>query len=653
MALLLAIPVALIPGVFINAIRPEVYAPTFAMLVWSQVYGLRFIRHENGAPAWALLSVFLLSLAAGFHPAIALATGLPLSISILITARRRLRVLLPAAVALVVLASLIYLYLPSRALAATPPALVWGDPTTPGRFWNLITAALYQGNFEQNSIATRLLERLSLLAEGPGIVLLLVGFAGLSFGALTRLRGATTLLATSFSVLLAGALQSHLNPDMRAYLAITLVVCALGMAVLAMALFRSLPLPEKRDWHSAVLVAPAVFAALLSFPADSEERDRTDDAMQLWDETVSLMPPGPGLFFASGDHSLFVAQYERLVAGARPDIAIVSPELVRDLWFIKHVQRMLSELYLPYLDDGTKGNIAARLYWENASRRRPVWGDALLPAPVAAIPVGRGFRFATEQGAERADVPPAPLVFTGMVGKKVATLTALRRAEFESAHGRPAAAAVALGVSAQVLPRVLADNSRRPSLYPFVPESSHDFLVPDYATALMIEDIVWQLGGEALDNVGTSDAERTHLAWRLLLSGDTSPAESILDAMEPAAQAATTPMLLAIGRVKLAEERLRARIAIAPKDADSLAVLASLLGNKGDAPSLQEAQELFLRALAAESNNSETWTRLGLIYIKQGDTVKARNAWNQALRLEPTRNDVINYLRRLDTTDGT
>jgi Flp pilus assembly protein TadD len=648
MPLVAVLPIALAPGIVLNATRPEVYAPAFALVIWSTAMAVEFIRSDKPSARNALTSVFLLALAAGFHPAIALSTGLPIALGLVLASKKRVLRLLPFAFVLIALAAMLYLYLPSRALASDAPALVWGDPSSLGNLWDVMTASVYQGNVFQGSLAERFAARLALLAEGPGLLILLLGIAGLGFGALTQLRGAGTLLLLSLSVVIASALQSSFNPDMRAYLALALISGSVGLAILAMALFRALPLPEKRAWHSAVLVAPMVLMALWMSSNDTSRRDHSDDAMQLWDESVGAMPPGPGLFFASADHTLFVAWYERLVGGARPDIVIVNPELVRDRWFLEHLRGMSSELYLPFLDDGIKGNIAERLYWENAKRGHDVWGDALVPTPVAASAAGRAFIFHTEETMATASEPLPPLRFSGLVGTKVATLTALRRAQFESAQGRLAAAAGALGIADVVGAELLARTPQRPSLLPHLPKVEHHFLVADSAVALFAEDLAWQLGGAQLTPVGDGQEERIHLAWRQLLSGDRDNAELLLDSLDDAALASTTPMLIALGENQRAEDRLRKRIAANAKDALSLSALGSLLGNKGDVASLAEAGELFQAALTVDQNNPETWTRTGLVLIKQGKRDLAREAWTTALRLDPKRKDAAEFLRRLD-----
>ncbi len=649
MPLLAVVPTAMAPGIFLNATRPEVYAPTFAILLWAVALAITFIRSDAPKSRDGLTSVFLVSLAASFHPAIALAVALPIALSLILASKKRTLRLLPSALGLVVLSAMLYLYLPSRALASDVPPLVWGDPSSLGNLWDVMTASVYQDNFGHSSIGERFADRLALLAEGPGLLVLLLGTAGLGFGALTQLRGAGTLLLLCLSVLGAASLQSSFNPDMRAYLALVLLAGSVGLAILAMAIFRALPLPEKRTWHCAVPIAPMVMIAIWMSANDVSRRDNSEDAMQLWDESVSLMPPGPGLYFASGDHSLFVAWYESLVGGARPDIVVANSQLVRDRWFLEYLRGRSSELYLPYIDDGKKGNIAERLYWENAKRGYDVWGDALSPTPVSASAVGRAFIFHADDAKASQSTPLPPLQFSGLVGSKVATLTALRRAQYESSEGRPRAAANALGLAERLGPELLAGTQVRPSLMPYLPNVEHHFLVADSAVKLFAEDIAWQLGGDQLAPVGRGQEERIHLAWRQLLSGNHESAERLLDTLQPAALASTTPMLLALGRGELAESRLRKRIADNANDALSLSTLGSLLGNKGDASSLAEAAKLFQAALRIDQNNPETWARTGLVLIKQGKRELAREAWTTALKLDPKRKDAAAYLRRLYT----
>lgn len=656
LAILAIVPMALTPALLINATRPEVYTPCFALLTWALVDGCRFLQSATPRSRDALRSVFLLALAAGFHPAITLVVALPLAIAMLARIGKRSIRLVPWAIALTAVGALLYLYLPTRALASDPPPLVWGDPSSLTGLFDLVSATVYQDNFAFGDVLHNLADRYSLLTEGPGFILCLVGYGGLAFGALTGLRTAGLLLVLAVLIPISGALQSSFNPDMSAYLAMTMVPLSIGLAIVAVALSKALPSSlfpkEELHWASAVAIAPVLIFALLAEASERQELDDSDDAMQLWDETVGRMPPGPGVFFASGDHLLFVAQYEALVAGARPDIVIASPELVRDRWFLEHLRSQLpaSDLYLPFLDDGHKGQIAERLYWENVQRGRPVWADAQKPPPAHVVADRRAYRFlASAPPVATEPAPPPPLAFSGYVGRRVAGLVALQRGQYEANRGQFARAAQALDIVERFSAESLQGPAIRPALLPHLPGVTRRFLYDDFERDLLADDIAFQLGFDTLELGGSTVEQQIHFAWRLLLSGDIERGNAAIAAIGMVAEASTTPMLVAIGKSDLAEARLRSALRDDPDDARQLSMLASLLANTHQPAALAEARELFTRATELDPGNDEAWVRLGVVCAQLGQDDEARAAWNKALQLAPTRQDARSYLQRLDS----
>ncbi len=660
LAILLVVPAAYSPALWINATRPEVYAACFALLSWAMVFAFEFLLGETQRARHALVAVLLLALAAGFHPAIALSVALPLALALLLRANRRSIRLAPLALGLTLLASLLYLYLPTRALAQHPPLLMWGQPKNVTDFFALVTASVYQDNFASSSIAERMAARYVLLSEGTGLSLLLAGYAGLLFGALTRLRGCFVLLVLAFVIPAAAALQSSFNPDMSAYLGMTYLPLSIGLGVLGVACSKLLPsglfASEHAALTSALAIVPILVFALVVDPGESHERDRSDDAMQLWDETVSAMPPGPGIFFASGDPLLFVSQYEELVAGARPDIVIANPQLVRDRWFLDHLRSLLpaEDLYLPFLDDARKGDIAERLVQENSQRGRAVWGDAPVPASSDVLATRRAFQLLAQPAPAElvqasAEQPvPTPLAFRGYVGRRIAGSSAVRRAQFEATHGRFAAALQALGKEARFPASALQVAPSKPSLIPYLPRVSARFLYDDSQAQLLVDDIAWQLGLDTLELHGDAVEQQIHFAWRLLLSGRQEQAEAAIAAIGEAAVQSTAPMLLALGKLDLAEARLRTQLAVRPSDTAAMLMLASLLANRKEGPSQEEALTLFVRASELSPGDDEIWTRLGLLYAQTGRIEDARAAWRRALAINPQRPDVAAFLERAE-----
>lgn len=603
------------PAAAANAIRAEVYGPVAALLVWSLVAALDFGR-ERKAMSF-LLCAGGCAAAAAFHPVIAATAALPMGISMALQARRRLLRIAPAALALGAVALAAYAYLPVR--AATSPLLMWGDPSTASRFVDLVTGVAYQDNFAAGGVLARMAGGWMLLGEATGLGLLLAGLVGLGFGATTRLRGAGTALAVAACVVAGAGLQDELNPDLRGYLLPALLVLAAGLSPLVTAAVRMLP-ANVVAWSRRVTIAAVLApAALAGFLAGSRfELDRGDDPLRLWGDTVARMPPGPGLYFASGDHTLFAAQHERLVAGGRPDIAIAHEDLCRDEWFLRHLRALVPELYIPYLDDDVKGALAERLAVSNLRAGRPVGGDEpsfgrLMSSH--ARPVGRGFQFLLTPGdAGPRDAARPPPDFTGDHGARVASMIGVVRGDYEVDRGRLAGAARAAGLegrlSASDLTALAEARPRpdRPPLFVHLPRETRVVLYEPWIGDAFAADLLWQAGLPAPAPADDAPPElHVHAAWRALLTGALAPgADALLDLGRLAA-AATTRVLVKHATEGAVENHLRGVLRRWPDDAASTALLASLRANRGD---LAEAEALFVRALELDPDDAETRSRL-------------------------------------------
>ncbi len=640
---------ALAPAAMINATRAEVYAPVAALIVWSLVAAVAFLRppRETEPDGRALLlAAFGFALAAAFHPVIAASAALPVAVAVAVRARRRLLRLAPMALALGLLALLSYAYLPARALAASPPLLIFGDPSTASGFFELVTGAVYRGNFSGSGALERFAAGWMMIGAGTGLGVLLGGLIGLGFGAATRLRGAATCLAVAICLALGAGLQDALNPDLPGYLLVALFVLAAGLAPLLAAALRLLPAElaapgaRARPIATAALLAPLVAVGFLA--GGGEPLDRDDAPARLWAATVGALPPGPGLYFASGDHTLFAAQYERLVAGGRPDLVIAHEELCRDEWFLRHVKRMMPILRVPYVDDGLRGHTAERLAIYNMRDGRTVGGDlpsfARLRSRFAGA-VGRAYQYVLVE-ADATDPARPPPDFGGHIGRRVAALVGVARGEYELERDRLAEAARAAGVAGRFTGEQMTalagarPRPDRPPLLPLLPRRTRVLLHEEWMTDLFAEELAWRAGLPALRRGGGDTFEqRLHASWRALLSGDIEPGgPELLDSGRDAALA-TTRLLVELGRAPAVEKHLFAFLKRWPDDAGALALYGSLRFNQGD---LANAEELFRRSIALAPEVAESRARLSVVLARLGKADQANAEWTKAVELDPT-----------------
>ena len=641
---------ALAPPAMANATRAEVYGPTAALLIWSLVAVLDFCRAPAGERHARLLLAAALgcALAAAIHPVIAAAAALPMAVTAAATARRRLVRLAPPAILLGVLALAAYAYLPVRAAADDRALLVWGEPSTASGFWRLVTGAAYQANFSLAGTAERFAGLWSIVGQATGLGVLLGGLVGLGFGAATRLRGAGTALAVAVAVVLGASLQGRLNPDLPGYVLTALLVLAAGLAPLVAAALRLMPAElagpgrRTRPIAIAVVLVPVAVAGLVA--GSGPDLDAGDDPTRLWADTIGVMPPGPGVYFAAGDHALFADQYERLVAGGRPDIAIASQELCRDEWFVRHLKRARPELYVPYVDDGLRGSIGERLAVSNLRRGRPVGGDE--PAfgrlhSANARPIGLGYQYLLEPGdATRGQEARPPPDFRGDIGRRIAALIGLARGDYELSRDRFAAAARAAGIDrgldAKMMERLGAARPRgdRPPLLGLLPRVTGFLLHEPWLDELFADELAWRAGLDGQQPPEGAPFERVlHARWRSLLLGQTEPGSPALLDLGPAAASATTRLLVSVGRDAAVEKHLRALLARYPRDAASMALLASLLFNRGD---LAESEKLFRASVAQAPRVAETHARFSTVLSRVGKHDEARKEWQRARALDPS-----------------
>jgi hypothetical protein len=642
-----ALVAGLAPAAAINATRAEVYAPTAALLTWATALALRARR--DGAPGPALLAAFACALAAALHPPTAAAAALPLAIGLGARLGRRCVRLLAAALGLGALALAIYAYLPVRAAAPSPALLVWGDPSSWRGLADHVAGAVYQGNFALAGAAGRAGGAGALLLEGAGLGVALAGLVGLGLGALTGLRGAGWPLAAAAAIVVEVALQRAFNPDLRGYLLPALLLLAAGVAPLVDGLRRlagAAAAGRAGALLAGVVLAPIALAAALSPPGPP--LDRGDDPTRWFDATVARLPPGPGVYVTDGDHTLFAALYERLVAGARPDLAIAHVDLARDAWFATMLDRMVPDLYVPWVDDGLKGAVVERLVTRALERGEPVAVDRPGGAiDVATTPLGRAYRLGGPPGP--ASTPAPPLDFAGDVGARVARLIALDRARFELGRGALGDAARAAGVADELGDDLAAlDAARldpaRPSLAGRLPALTFGFVSEPWQRELLIDDLRWCGGLPPRDVATDAPAERRlHRAWRDLLAGGApaiAAAAPAIAALGRDAEVATNQLLIQAAR-PLAEPWLDGYVARHPDDARTLGLYASLRANRGDLPG---AIALFERAVAIAPDDADAWARLGVVRARRGDRDGARDAWARALALDPRRGDVRAWL---------
>jgi len=323
-----ALAFAYAPGVVVVSDRAEVYAVQTALSLAALWLVLRAHAAADARPLF--VAALLIGLGVGNHSLVAGLVGLgavAAALPVLVQSRSRTR-LLALSLAGFVVGLLVHAYLPLRAGALFASAdrgmdnVVWGDARTWGGFWWVVSAqtfaektAVVHGNASPWDLPFLPIEEL-------GSVFALLAPAGAYFllrRAASRVTAVALLVGTAGSMVaaLVGGLDPS-NPDIRGYLgpafALLAVLSGITIAV-GIVFFRVRQL-------RGILVLVFLVGALTRFPSSARypglrHAHAADHATRA---LLADLPPRTALFthhFETG----FLVGYQRLVEGARPDVA--------------------------------------------------------------------------------------------------------------------------------------------------------------------------------------------------------------------------------------------------------------------------------------------------------------------------------------------
>jgi hypothetical protein len=633
------------PMLWEQAVRPEVYAPMAAAGVWGAALLVRFSR-RTPRPRDAVTAAFLLALAAGIHPLLAAAIAAAFAPAIVWRAPRSLLLV----VGLGILGLGVNLLLPARAGAR----VVWAEPQTLGGVLDIMLGRSYAGNFALAGTLDRAAKHAVLLGEGTGLPLLLCGAGGLVFGAVTRLRGALPLLCAAVAVIVATSTQKTFypaNPDIHGYLLAALPLLGAGIPILFAAVGRALSGSSRltRGLAVAVVALPVLVLGATGRATHIDARWRhDDDVLRFYDRTLGAVPVGPAVLVTDSDHGLFVNQYEKVVAGARPDVALAHDGFLKAEWAARFIKRDFPIIYVPFVDDGIRGNMLARLIQGNLARGFPVW--SLMPDVGAswATPVDGTFDFDCSPREMPGPAYPQPS-FGWDMGRRAAAHINWKRAMWELHARRYDEALRAAGALADLSERdrravAAIPRDARPVL-PELPHASPIFFYEDWQLEAMVREVRF-LAGLPEDRPADDAAPDLVLlyAWHLYLRGD-SRADAELARAYADGRVMTARMLFGRGRDADGEGQLRKCMAEKPEHDGCVLMLASHLANHAR---LAEAETLLRRMLERRAH-PRAFAELGLVLAKQNHPDEAIAIWKRSLALDPTQADVEAWLRLAQT----
>lgn len=332
---------AFAPLVWSQATITEVYAPGLAGLCLLNWLLLKWRLTLNGV----LLVIAGLTLGLGFGllPQIVLVgPGLLLLLMVGVNLSPRFWQRISLFLLGTALGLAVFIYLPVRATAQ--PFVNWGDPSTPTRFWLMVTAAPYHhylGLLEPVDWLGRLLTSVTVVQQS-------LSWSGLALAAVGGYRLWFTHRPFLFYLLSLAGLTLIFRVI---YPAVGNVVYLLPvLACLTMLIgWGTIWLLEKiKDQVGSVGVAIIGLSLLLTLGIRVTtlipQFDLSDDrqAVQFGQETLANLPP-QAIILSGRDDTTFSLWY-RQALGDRPDVVVVDTRLLYFDWYRQHLEYHYSDL---------------------------------------------------------------------------------------------------------------------------------------------------------------------------------------------------------------------------------------------------------------------------------------------------------------------
>jgi hypothetical protein len=364
---------------------------------------------------------------------------------------------------------------------------------------------------------------LAATGKGPAAIVVGAGLIGVGFGALTNLPYARWL------AIFVGIAAVH-DVIVGASGAAVVLVCvfAIAVAILPAAIVRVAARDGSAVRRNAIAAAAAVPLVGAAFGVGALLRvdDPGVSPAQLARDLENGVPPGPGTFVTTRSTSWVVLDYAAVIAGARPDLALVPPLPPTEADAV--VANMLRANRIAASDAAGFGRLDIR----------------------RAIPRRRGFQLVGVAPGRPSQVE-GPALYTSEIGRQQAILLALERARFEAASDRLDVAARAAGLAgtrfnASDLAVLAATTpiAERPALFGLLPNG--DLPPGPWLLDLFGDDLAWVAGLPIAEvPAGAPMPRRLHAKWRAILSGTAKPDDADIAAMGADAVRATKELFVA------------------------------------------------------------------------------------------------------------
>jgi hypothetical protein len=244
----------------------------------------------------------------------------------------------------IVVGLLVYLTLPIRAL--THPPVNWGNPITLNGFVWLVSGKLYQSlvlNLTFSSIVERMQTAVALLLQQFGIMGIGLGLIGLIvFFKPSRLNYVMLWIVVVYSAFAIG----YATTDSFMYLVPSFLCFSIWIGV-GLGRLMDLSSTRFRIIGTGVGLIFIILIGIQSWRIWPQVDASHDQMAEAFGKNVISLAPARAIVFAQGDEAVFTLWYFQYALRTRPDLVIVSTDLLQFKWYLQTLHSTYPDLNLP------------------------------------------------------------------------------------------------------------------------------------------------------------------------------------------------------------------------------------------------------------------------------------------------------------------
>lgn len=250
----------------------------------------------------------------------------------------------------------LYIMLPLRAIKN--PIINWGNPVNLENFSWLVSGKIYQDYYLQATLINlwpKISASASILLGQIGLIGLILGCTGL---VVFFTRSRLYLLTLWNALIFATMYLVYNSPDSFVYLIPTTISFSIWIGICVGYTINYIKIHTRVKWE--IFVAILLINLIIGVLGNWQKVDASqDNRAQSFAQEVLSVAPRDAVIFADGDRAIFSLWYFHFALEKRPDLIVLSPDLLHYDWYQVSMDKAYPDLNLPSPSPWTSSVAAA------------------------------------------------------------------------------------------------------------------------------------------------------------------------------------------------------------------------------------------------------------------------------------------------------